>query len=325
MTHRETIPKNQAGIGQNDTHEFASSSTESHVPTTVRTTALSDHDASLTRCSQEQEQRSNTCDYVTLPAKIACVRCQKKVNTDVCMSGYLNNEPTERCIFCHDTDGTQYVAVHANSESYKCIPYSESLKGHRACANCWAAWEAKVIKQSGSFTRSWSAGGIAPRVNSKRIPCPVCQRSVDVRQGYTDDMFCSGCLDAVVCKSRPPSPPKPPQSSCSCCSCCNIFVAVAVCGIAIVICEVARRLFLAKVLHVLREVPQADLESAVPPPLRELLCPAMRFISSGMSATNPLEGIVLEFGSRVCGWQPTMGYNNAFGTISQMLLAAFTA
>jgi len=154
MTHRETIPKNQAGIGQNDTHEFASSSTESHVPTTVRTTALSDHDASLTRCSQEQEQRSNTCDYVTLPAKIACVRCQKKVNTDVCMSGYLNNEPTERCIFCHDTDGTQYVAVHANSESYKCIPYSESLKGHRACANCWAAWEAKVIKQSGSFTRS---------------------------------------------------------------------------------------------------------------------------------------------------------------------------
>merc|ERR1719265_1251162 len=79
----------------------------------------------------------------------------------------------DRCIFCHAASGQQYVPMHfagtvEESES-ESLPYSESFQAHCACAGCWQSWEEKQYHQR------------------RPVLCPVCQRRVDVFQGYFSD------------------------------------------------------------------------------------------------------------------------------------------
>ena len=91
------------------------------------------------------------------------------------------------------------------------LPYSPALAAHTACAKCWADWEdaGGGSRTQGGFRslsacrpsrsdfliqeRSWdtldrAAGDriIATGVSVRFPQCPVCQRAIEVSQGYAD-------------------------------------------------------------------------------------------------------------------------------------------
>lgn len=120
----------------------------------------------------------------------------------------------EKCIFCLSADGWQYVPLHferTTKGDRAEVRYSEILASHTACGPCWAQWERRA-------TATAKTTATAPR-------CPMCQRDIDVRQGY-EDANCKDCLSVLLKTTR--SRPRPAVRSPICSShmkcCCSVLI-----------------------------------------------------------------------------------------------------
>lgn len=159
----------------------------------------------------------------------------------------------EKCIFCLSDDGWQYVPLHFERRGRSEVRYSEILASHTACGPCWAQWEQRATTT-------------APR-------CPMCQRDIDVRQGY-EDANCNECLTVLLKATR--SRPRPALRSPTCGSrikcCCSALIIFMLCISFHLVCDVVLQNHLGKRLA--KEWKRHTLGAALklPPGLYAVLC-----------------------------------------------------
>eukprot|EP00439_Symbiodinium_sp_Y106_P027824 s2692_g3.t1 len=167
----------------------------------------------------------------------------------------------ERCIFCLSMDGRQYVPLHYESPAPTSsrLPYSSALASHTACAKCWADWEERL-----------------PDPRAKFPQCPVCQRAVDIGEGYADKVQCHPCLEELLAEvhSRRWRPKKDAADAKRACRCCwlwalaPVVLLIAVFNVAFsVVLDLTGR-WMAKEL----EQHPALLRQHLPPGAASLLC-----------------------------------------------------
>ncbi|CAE7627252.1 unnamed protein product [Symbiodinium pilosum] len=163
----------------------------------------------------------------------------------------------ERCIFCLSLDGRQYVPLHHESSAPASarLPYSTALASHAACAKCWADWEEHLP-------------------DAHKCPqCPVCQRAIDIGQGYADQAHCQPCLEDLLAevRLRRQQPRKETKRACRCCwlwALLPVVLLIAVFNVAFsVVLDLTGR-WMAKEL----EQHPALLRQHLPPGAATLLC-----------------------------------------------------
>uniref|UniRef100_A0A7S1AP96 Uncharacterized protein n=1 Tax=Noctiluca scintillans TaxID=2966 RepID=A0A7S1AP96_NOCSC len=205
----------------------------------------------------------------------------KDVEVDV----QLASPQLERCVFCHAADGTQYVPLHfqMGSESAS-LPYELSLAAHCACGRCWADWERRRYR------------------TKPTVPCPVCQRSVDVGRGYAlDGVHCEPCLKELL-RRKLPVPPL--RKTCRCCGCACVFpllvlvfvlIASTTFTFALTILMSAVEGELTKNLDAMEP---GVLDALLPAAVDEILCPALTLLD--VTSGDPLTRMAMSVGSRLC-------------------------
>lgn len=209
----------------------------------------------------------------------------------------------ERCVFCHTADGMQYVPMHFDDHG-SMLPYTEALGAHCACASCWAAWENRH-----SQGRPWV--GRAARVRrAGEAPCPVCQRRLNVCRGYPEGGLCTACLDEVVLKTVLPVPQRERSQGLNCCGCtCHFPCVLCVVLLFMIILPAAARcavqIALTQTLEQLDNASEGQLESTLPPALRQTLCPVLDelagMIDLASGLFDPLLSTAWEVGIKICG------------------------
>lgn len=193
-----------------------------------------------------------------------------------------------RCIFCHVATGVQYVPIHfahavgrEAGESNQSLPYTDALQAHCACGGCWEAWEQKQVLAGRS-----------------EVPCPICQRAVDVFRGYEGCSLCRPCLREVV-PLRPRRPRTSQRKRCSCLSwpllVCT-FVGLGMVGIAV---NCAVFVTMSRVISVMEPEEIATALGPLHPVFAEVVCPHLDLISIAIDS-SPLAIIVREFGKKLC-------------------------
>lgn len=213
----------------------------------------------------------------------------------------------ERCVFCLSADGAQYVPVHMDDGGSE-LAYVGALGAHCACASCWAAWEERQLRKPPRLRRPWVAR-VAQQGHLGLLPCPVCQRRVDVRHGYAAGPLCAPCLDEVVLQTPPGARPKQDEEE-RCCHCgcpaaamiCLLFTAA---GMIPLVARGVLDFALDRSLEVLDGTPGAELERILPPGVMEVMCPML----DKMAVFEPLRGGLLDpvmsmawaVGQKVCG------------------------
>eukprot|EP00927_Polykrikos_kofoidii_P051856 TRINITY_DN45639_c0_g1_i1.p1 TRINITY_DN45639_c0_g1~~TRINITY_DN45639_c0_g1_i1.p1 ORF type:complete len:258 (+),score=39.70 TRINITY_DN45639_c0_g1_i1:196-969(+) len=194
------------------------------------------------------------------------------------------------CIFCHSANGVQYVPLHFEGcsktpatvdQDTSVLPWADSLRAHCACKGCWAAWEAQQLVQ-----------GLA-------CLCPVCQRRVDLRKCYEEDL-CIACAETVVLASPPLSKQLRfrKRTGVLCVTFVIAFLAVAVWTF---VHEVLLREAEDAIMHFIDGSSSDPQPIKLPEPLRETVCPLLAAAEDfGLGHGDVFVGTILRLVKKWC-------------------------
>eukprot|EP00928_Gymnodinium_smaydae_P066806 TRINITY_DN49777_c0_g1_i1.p1 TRINITY_DN49777_c0_g1~~TRINITY_DN49777_c0_g1_i1.p1 ORF type:complete len:332 (+),score=20.66 TRINITY_DN49777_c0_g1_i1:54-1049(+) len=230
---------------------------------------------------------------------MACLRCSRDLvsSKDVSIGAHSDRAATsepDSCIFCLSATGMQYVPLHflgvdemrsSSVREASVLPYSESLRSHCACRDCWESWEGRQIS-----------------LRRQEPLCPACQRRLDLRRTY-NEVLCHDCQSEVVL--RTPSPTVLTKGHCVCCCCCT-WPVVIVSAIFLNFFLVTLAWTFAGDLLVQHAVDMLESSTSmdkvlVPPSLQQAICPAIDVMQHLQMLTgDPFLRLVVTFVSNVC-------------------------
>lgn len=227
---------------------------------------------------------------------------QMDMNSDATQKESVH-EQMDRCVFCHSADESQYVPAHFRSVGKfrsRLLQWETGLASHRACAGCWAAWEARHLPKPRPGRQR------PPTPDQEHLSCPVCARHVDPRVGYPGKDLCHDCLDELLLKTPAPNVKPPSCLPCGCSTWVTVLVIFLISSVALQLLT----LFLLKAVtnHVTgiegALVDKRMMRQVLPRGLRTTICPMLHLMKDIGMDNDPFLSTAYQFGQMLCGGTP---------------------